>query len=433
MRHNLGCFRITIVSDRLQWPNGLAIDKVSDRLYWNDGKLSVIESSKLNGHDRQLIISDVVQPYGLVVVGSHVYWTDWQTQKLHRADKFTGLNRTVIRDKLQGLMDVRAILDEPTPENVCGKNNGGCSHLCLRNPNSYSCGCPTGIAMSKHNSKVCETQPSTYLLFATRSALSRISLDTKEIWDFTLPIKEVEHAIDVDFHWEKKLIFFTDIDTDTINSVSMLNFSDSKVLVSKNISTPNGIAVDWIADNVYWTDTGNKVVEVARLDGSLRKVVVSENLQEPRSIAVFPKKGYLYWTDWGDSSKIERSHMDGSSRKAIITADLGFPNGLVLDYEAKRLYWSDAKWDRIETSDLFGRNRIQLVHTSPNVPSTHPFGLAQVTQTGFKLEHVANIFLRSTKTTFTGRIGIRSLCCVQTKPREQVSKLCEQSLMERWE
>lgn len=356
----------------------MAVDKVTNRLYWNDGKLNTIESSKLNGHDRQLIISDALQPYGLVVVGSHVFWTDWQTQTLHRADKFTGLNRTVIRDKLEGLMDVRAILDEPTPENRCRKDNGGCSHLCLRNPISYSCACPTGISMSKHNNKICEPQPSTYLLFATRAALSRISFDTKETWDFTLPIKGVEHAIDMDFHWERKLIFYTDAAADAIVSVNMLNFSDTKAIIPKNLSNPNGISVDWIADNIYWTDTGNKVVEVSRLDGSFRKVVVSENLHEPRALAVFPKKGYLFWTDWGDSSKIERSHMDGSSRKAIVTSDLGFPNGLVIDYEAKRIYWSDSKWDRIETADLFGRNRIQLIHTSPNVPPTHPFGIAQV-------------------------------------------------------
>jgi hypothetical protein len=82
---------------------------------------------------------------------------------------------------------------------------------------------------------------------------------------------------------------------------------------------------------------------------------------------------YLYWTDWGNNPKIERSFLDGSSRYTVIGTDLGFPNGLALDYAARQLYWADSLKNRIETSDLHGENRIQLVPEA-----THPFGLTQV-------------------------------------------------------
>lgn len=81
----------------------------------------------------------------------------------------------------------------------------------------------------------------------------------------------------------------------------------------------------------------------------------------------------LYWTDWGQSHKIERSFLDGSNRVAIVTSELGWPNGLAIDYEGQRLYWADAQLDRIETSDLSGRFRVQLVQGA-----THPFGLTQL-------------------------------------------------------
>lgn len=81
----------------------------------------------------------------------------------------------------------------------------------------------------------------------------------------------------------------------------------------------------------------------------------------------------LYWTDWGQSHKIERSFLDGSHRVAIVTSELGWPNGLAIDYEGQRLYWADAQLDRIETSDLSGRFRVQLVQGA-----THPFGLTQL-------------------------------------------------------
>lgn len=43
-----------------------------------------------------------------------------------------------------------------------------------------------------------------------------ISLDTPEQWDVSLPIKDVQNSIAVDYHWEKKLIFFTDVNNDVI-------------------------------------------------------------------------------------------------------------------------------------------------------------------------------------------------------------------------
>lgn len=83
-------FSKTIISKKLHWPNGLTIDRPASRLYWNDAKLGNIETSDLEGEDRKLILSNLPHPYGLVVVGNHVYWTDWQSEALHRADKNTG-------------------------------------------------------------------------------------------------------------------------------------------------------------------------------------------------------------------------------------------------------------------------------------------------------------------------------------------------------
>lgn len=63
----------------------------------------------MTGKNRKTIVTNVPHPYGLVVVGEYMYWTDWQTQALHRADKIKGTDRVVIRDKLEGLMDIRSI------------------------------------------------------------------------------------------------------------------------------------------------------------------------------------------------------------------------------------------------------------------------------------------------------------------------------------
>lgn len=81
----------------------------------------------------------------------------------------------------------------------------------------------------------------------------------------TLPIKDdMQNVLDIDFHYKKKLVFYSDIGRNVIQSVNMYNWSDVRTIVSKNLSSPDGITVDWLANNIYWTNTGNKVIEVAR-------------------------------------------------------------------------------------------------------------------------------------------------------------------------
>lgn len=54
-----------------------------------------------------------------------------------------------------------------------------------------------------------------------------------------------------------------------------------------------GVAVDWIHDILFWTDSGTSRIEVSNLDGDHRKVLLWENLEKPRAIAVHPGEGYV--------------------------------------------------------------------------------------------------------------------------------------------
>lgn len=65
------------------------------------------------------------------------------------------------------------------------------------------------------------------MVFVSKTKLARISLDTSELWDVTLPVTNIEGAIAVDFSWEKKLIFYTDV-TANIIRLSHLIFHCTK-------------------------------------------------------------------------------------------------------------------------------------------------------------------------------------------------------------
>ena len=74
-------------------------------------------------------------------------------------------------------------------------------------------------------------------------------------------------------------------------SRAFMNGSSLQHIIQFGLDFPEGMAVDWVAHNIYWADTKKNRIEVARLDGSSRKVLVWQNLDEPRALAVDPPNG----------------------------------------------------------------------------------------------------------------------------------------------
>lgn len=72
---------------------------------------------------------------------------------------------------------------------------------------------------------------------------------------------------------------------------TLLSFSGQEILVNTEVDHPDGIAIDWIGRNLYWTDTGMDRIEVSRLNGSARKVLIADHLDEPRAISLDPTSG----------------------------------------------------------------------------------------------------------------------------------------------
>lgn len=52
-----------------------------------------------------------------------------------------------------------------------------------------------------------------------------------------------------------------------------LNGAQQEDIIITEVQHPDGIAVDWISRNLFWTDTGTDRIEVANLRGLYRKVL----------------------------------------------------------------------------------------------------------------------------------------------------------------
>jgi len=59
-----------------------------------------------------------------------------------------------------------------------------------------------------------------------------------------------------------------------------------------DVGSAEGLSIDWLSRNIFWTDSSRDTIEVASLDdSSLRKVIINKGLVNPRGIAVHPTRG----------------------------------------------------------------------------------------------------------------------------------------------
>ncbi|ESN97520.1 hypothetical protein HELRODRAFT_85424, partial [Helobdella robusta] len=232
-----------------------------------------------------------------------------------------------------------------------------CSHVCINKPSGkgYKCLCHPGYEMDPktHRCKAKGEEP--VMLFANRHDIRRIKLRTGT---YESVVDKLYSVIAIDYDYRDGFIYWSDVTEETIYRLSLKSSAEvPKLLVHKDLSTPDGLALDWVHKNLYWTDTGQIEVMSVRDPANFhpRRVLFGEMLDQPRAIVLDPRPGkYLFWSDWGLRPRIERSNLDGSSRRSLVTNNIRWPNGLTIDYETERIFWIDAKLLSIYSADYEG-------------------------------------------------------------------------------
>uniref|UniRef100_A0A3P8S016 EGF-like domain-containing protein n=1 Tax=Amphiprion percula TaxID=161767 RepID=A0A3P8S016_AMPPE len=302
---------------------------------------------------------------------------------------------------------------------LCSLDNGGCSHNCSIIPGEgFMCSCPLGMELGADNktcqiqsfcakhlkcSQKCEQEKSSvkcscyegweleadmescknpfkpFIIFSNRHEIRRIDLHKGE---FSVLVPGLRNTIALDFHLNQSTLYWTDLHKDTHTHTYTQRGSHNSgipVVIQYGLATPEGLAVDWIAGNIYWVESNLDQIEVAKLDGTMRTTLLAGEVEHPRAIALDPRDGILFWTDWDASlPRIEAASMSGEGRRTIHreTGSGGWPNGLTVDYMERRIVWIDARYslsDAIYSAMYDGSGLIEVLRGHEYL--SHPFAV----------------------------------------------------------
>lgn len=130
--------------------------------------------------------------------------------------------------------------------------------------------------------------------------------------------KDLNEGAGLDYYYDKQLICWSDQGMEAIQCRKMnesfyreppvapvgieelADNIDKLSVITKGIEKPEGLAIDWYTDKIYWADGELNRIEVATLNGKYQKLLFWTDLDQPRAIALVPSQKLIIWTDWGE-------------------------------------------------------------------------------------------------------------------------------------
>ncbi|XP_028846293.1 low-density lipoprotein receptor-related protein 2a isoform X3 [Denticeps clupeoides] len=361
----------------------ITVDIKENKLYWAVTGTGVIERGDPDGTNRITIVTGLSHPWGVAVHEAFLYFTDRDYEVIERVDKTTGANRVVLRDNLSGLRVLKVHYRETSAgtSNGCSNNQGTCEHLCLPRPGSaFSCACATGFRLNADN-RTCAPYTS-YAVISMLTAVKGFSLEGADHSEAMVPVAgRGRNVLHVDVHMPSGFLYWCDFSSTVASQNAIRRIkpdgSGYRSIVTSGIGRNGirGIAVDWAAGNLYFTNAflTETYIEVVRLNTSYRRVLLKTQVDMPRHIVVDPKNRFLFWADYGQSPKIERALLDGSNRTVLVSSGIITPRGLALDRQNGYVYWVDDSLDMIARVRPEG-GETEIVRYGSRYPT--PYGIA---------------------------------------------------------
>ena len=128
---------------------------------------------------------------------------------------------------------------------------------------------------------------------------------------------------------------------------------------------------------IFWTDYGKAAkIERSFMDGGERRAIVSTNLKQPNGITIDYLTNQIYWTD-SVLNKIEYANYDGTGRTELETSEAGLFSPFAVTVADNILFWTDSASGSIYATHKFngtdpiGGDFGEIAH----FPASIPYGI----------------------------------------------------------
>ncbi|GFT41556.1 putative vitellogenin receptor, partial [Nephila pilipes] len=357
-----GNHRTTLVSKKVGWINGIALDHTTNRLYWGDVRLSIIEFITLDGKTQKVLpTNEVFHPYSVAVFEDNLYWSDWKTFTLETCNKFTGDKSNVLfRENGKRIMGVHVYHPVLTTRTNNPCLSSSCSHMCLIAPlHEYRCVCPPGFNLAS-NEKTCLINDNFPMLLVNDDN-SIYHIRPEAVGDSAvteLPTTHIELIGRLAYDWNSKTLYVTDMQRPAIYAFNMTTMIRQELVVNHLVS-PEGLAFDSSNKNLYWVDSSKGTVEVVSTTTSASSTIIVD-LSKPMDIVLVQNIGRMFVSTVGDDPSITMFDMDGKNAK-LLNMVIATPVALAVHPTASLLYFADPKAETISFVDYLNPRSAQRI------------------------------------------------------------------------
>ncbi|XP_072047221.1 low-density lipoprotein receptor-related protein 5-like [Amphiura filiformis] len=368
--------RIVLINTGVYQPNGITVDYGAQRVYWveSDTSGSRLETCDLDGGSRRTVATTSAANgfyYDLAIFQNTVFISDWKNKKIHAINKNDGsaIHTLNLPTEPFGLT-LYGPNQLPTGDTPSSCASNPCEHLCIHTPSGYQCLCEDQNTLQS-DGRTCvrnnEYAVGRVYFVSSDSICSHFAnfievVETPEN-NKTCIVRDRDLAVSLAFDVRGRMVFYSDYLKSKVYSVRMVSSSPILTIVG-GVGSVEGLAVDWLNQNLYWTDYVNGHICVSRYDGRYRQILISDQVLSPRSLVIHAGQRLMFWSELdATSGQIEKAGLDGGNRQ-VIAANIGSVNGLAIDFELNRLFYADRATASIYSVDFNGNGRT-TVHTRP--------------------------------------------------------------------
>ncbi|KAH0616373.1 hypothetical protein JD844_027417 [Phrynosoma platyrhinos] len=104
-----------------------------------------------------------------------------------------------------------------------------------------------------------------------------------------------------------------------------------------NVGRANGLTIDYVKRRLYWTDLDTNLIESSNMLG-LDRDVIADDLPHPFGLTQY--QDYIYWTDWSRRS-IERANKTSGQNRTVIQNHLDYVMDILVFHSSRQAGWNE--------------------------------------------------------------------------------------------